>query len=383
MRIGLVAGEVSGDQLGAGLLRALGGREPALRSMGVAGPAMRAAGCEAWACAEALSVMGLAEVARELPRLLALRRRLARRFLADPPDLFVGIDAPDFNLGLERRLRAASIRTAQYVSPSVWAWRQGRLKTIARAVDLVLCLLPFEKAFYDRHGIDAVFVGHPLADDIPVEVDAVAARKALGLDGRGPIVAVLPGSRSGEVIRLGGDFAGAIDWMAARRPDLHFVAPMANSAIRQQFEAQLQRNAPHREVTLLDGRAQQAMAAADAVLVASGTATLEAALLKRPMVVAYRLAPATRWILERFRLLKLRRYALPNLLADKDLVPELIQDEVTPAALGAAVLALIEDPDRRRVLAAAFGDMHRQLRRNASQRAAEALLSLAGRQTRT
>ncbi|HUO82094.1 MAG TPA: lipid-A-disaccharide synthase [Gammaproteobacteria bacterium] len=382
MRVGLVAGEASGDQLGAGLLRALAGREPALRSMGVAGPAMRAAGCEAWAGAEALSVMGLAEVARDLPRLLALRRRLARRFLHDPPDLFVGIDAPDFNLGLERRLHAASIRTAQYVSPSVWAWRQGRLKTIARAVDLVLCLFPFEKDYYDRHGIDAVFVGHPLADDIPLEVDAAAARKALGLDGGGPVVAVLPGSRSGEVIRLGGDFAGAIDWMATRRPDLHFVAPMANSAVREQFEAQLRRDAPHREVTLLDGRAQQAMAAADVVLVASGTATLEAALLRRPMVVAYRLAPATRWILERFRLLKLRRYALPNLLAGEDLVPELLQDEVTPAALGAAVLEQLEDTDRRRALAAAFADMHRKLRRNASQRAAEALLGLAGRQTR-
>lgn len=381
MRIGLVAGEASGDQLGAGLLRALRAREPSLQAMGVAGPAMRAAGCEAWADTEALSVMGLAEVLRELPRLLALRRRLARRFLAEPPDLFVGIDAPDFNLGLARRLRRASVRAVQYVSPSVWAWRQGRLKTIARSVDLVLCLLPFEKDFYDRHGIAAVFVGHPLADDIPIAVDRAAARAALGLVGTGQLVAVLPGSRVGEVTRLGADFAGAIDWLAGRRPGLHFVAPMANSAVRELFEAQVTRAAPQREVILLDGRAQQAMAAADVVLVASGTATLEAALLKRPMVVAYRVAPATRWMLERFRLLKLRRFALPNLLAGRELVPELLQDEVTPASLGAAVLEQIDDESRRRELEAAFTDMHRVLRRNASQRAADALLGLLRRET--
>nr|MBA3565195.1 lipid-A-disaccharide synthase [Gammaproteobacteria bacterium] len=321
-------------------------------------------------------VMGLAEVIRHLPRLIRLRRELARRFLADPPDVFVGIDAPDFNLGLERRLRGAGVRTVHYVSPSVWAWRQGRLKTIERATDLVLCLLPFEKAFYDRHGIAAVFVGHPLADEIPAKVDGNAARASLGLPGYGRLVAVLPGSRLGEVRRLGADFAGAIDWLAARRNELHFVAPMANFPVREVFESQLRDAAPGRKVSLLDGCARQALAAADVALLASGTATLEAALLKCPMVVAYRLAPATRWALQRFRLLKVERFSLPNLLAARDLVPELLQDEVTPAALGAAVLDQLEDSHRRDSLEQAFTDMHHSLRRGASRRAAEAVLGL-------
>ncbi|MGH8496593.1 MAG: lipid-A-disaccharide synthase [Gammaproteobacteria bacterium] len=373
-RIGLVAGEASGDLLGAGLMRALQARRDDMHFAGVAGKAMRAAGCEAWADADALAVMGLAEVVRHLPRLVRLRRSLARRFLADAPAVFVGIDSPDFNLGLEQRLRSAGIRTAHYVSPSVWAWRQGRLKTIARAADVVLCLLPFEKAFYDEHGIHAEFVGHPMADEIPLEVDRAAARAAVGLPETGPVAAVLPGSRLGEVGRLGDDFAGAIHWLAARRDDLHFVAPMANFRVRERFESQLRRSAPDREVTLLDGRAREALAAADVALVASGTATLEAALLKCPMVVAYRLAPATRWLLE--RLLEVDRYALPNLLAGRDLVPELMQEEVTPAALGAAVLLQIEHGDRREALEQAFAEMHRSLRRDANGRAAEAVLAL-------
>ncbi|CAN5338393.1 lipid-A-disaccharide synthase [soil metagenome] len=376
---GVVAGEASGDLLGAGLIQELRGLRPELQFAGVAGPAMRREGCEAWVDADALAVMGLTEVLRHLPRLIRTRRALAQRFLAERPVAFVGIDAPDFNLGLEQRLRDAGIPTVHYVSPSVWAWRQNRLQVISRACDLVLCLLPFEQALYDRHGIRATFVGHPLADEIPLDVDRPAARRALDLPASGPVVAVLPGSRVNEVSRLGPDFAAAIDWLATRRPELHFVAAMANSRIRELFETQLRDAAHGRPVRLLDGGARQALAAADAALVASGTATLEAALLKCPMVVAYRVSRATEWALE--RLLKVERYALPNLLAGRDIVPELLQDAVTPAALGGALLEQLEDEDRRGALEAVFGDLHRELRRGANRRSAEAVLELvaAGR----
>ncbi len=375
LRIALVAGEQSGDQLGAGLIRELRARVPAARFMGIAGPRMVAEGCECWAPSEQLAVMGLFEVLSHLPSLLRLRASTQRRVLEEAPDLFIGIDAPEFNLGLARRLRAAGLRTVQYVSPQVWAWRRGRVRTIAQAVDLVLCLLPFEQEFYAQAGVRAEFVGHPLADQIPLTPDREGARAQLGLDSR-PVVAVLPGSRLGEVTRLGDDFAATIAWLAARRPDLQFVAPMASPPVQARFLEALQRRASGVAVQVIDGRAQLALAAADVVLVASGTATLETMLSKRAMVVAYRLSALTSWLVRGFNLMKAPYFAQPNLLAGRVVVPELFQQQVTPEALGGALLAQLDDVAGREALANLFTELHLRLRRNASARASEAVLSL-------
>ncbi len=372
---GLVAGEASGDNLGAALLGELAMRVPGARSFGIAGPRMAAAGCEAWYSSDALAVMGLAEILRHLPRLLGLRRDLLRRLLARRPDAYVGIDAPEFNLGVAARLKAAGIPTVQYVSPQVWAWRQGRVRTIGDAVDLVLCLLPFETDFYAEHGVRAVFVGHPLADQVPMTSDAAAARSRLGLPGSAPVLAVLPGSRGAEVGRLGPPFAATVAWLARQRPGLTFVAAMANPRVRASFAGALARHAPGVAVLLLDGRAQEAMAASDAVLLASGTATLECALVKRPMVVAYRVAPLTSWLLRELGLVKTRHFAQPNLLAGRELVPEYFQEQVRPEVLGPAVLGQL-DRDDREALTAEFAQIHERLRRGASARAAEAILEL-------
>jgi lipid-A-disaccharide synthase len=375
LRVGLVAGEASGDLLGAGLIGAIRARVPEARFAGVAGPQMVAAGCEAWAPTERLSVMGLAEVVRVLPELLRLRRRLARRLLAWRPDVLVGIDSPDFNLGLERRVRGR-VRTVHYVSPSIWAWRPGRIRKIARAADLVLCLLPFEPEAYANSGVAARFVGHPLADQIPRRSDPLVARRALQLEPGRPVVAVLPGSRTTELKSLGDPFAGAIAWLARRRPQLQFVAPMARPDLARLFEAALAERAAGVEVRLLDGHAREALAAADVVLVASGTATLEAMLIKRPMVVAYRVAPLTRWLLLTLRLLKIDLFALPNLLAGTELVPELLQDEVRPERLGHEVLRWLDDERARGELEQAFERIHEQLRQDANDRAAQAVIGL-------
>ena len=375
LRIALVAGEQSGDQLGAGLIRELRARAPEARFMGIAGPRMIAEGCEAWGRSEQLAVMGLFEVLSHLPGLYRLRSTLRRRLLEERPDVFIGIDAPEFNLGLARQLRAAGLCTVQYVSPQVWAWRRGRVHSIARAVDLVLCLLPFEQDFYAEAGVRAEFVGHPLADQIPLLPDRAAARADLGLDER-PLIAVLPGSRLGEVARLGEDFAGTIAWLAALRPNLQFVAPMASPAVQGRFEDALRRNAPGVAVRVVEGQAQRALAAADVVLVASGTATLETMLSKRAMVVAYRLSALTSWLVRRFNLMKAPHFAQPNLLAGRVVVPELFQEQVTPQALGGALLAQLDDATGREQLAALFTELHLELRRDASARAAEAVLSL-------
>lgn len=375
LRIALVAGEQSGDQLGAGLIRELRARAPSARFAGIAGPRMVAEGCERWERSEQLAVMGLFEVLSHLPSLLRVRANTRRRLLEERPDVFIGIDAPEFNLGLARRLRVAGLRTVQYVSPQVWAWRRGRVRTIAEAVDLVLCLLPFEQEFYSEAGVHAEFVGHPLADQIPLTPDRAGARAQLGLDER-PVVAVLPGSRLGEVSRLGEDFAATIAWLAARRSDLQFVAPMASPPVHARFDAALRRRAPGVAVQVIDGQAQVALAAADVVLVASGTATLEAMLSKRAMVVAYRLSALTSWLVRRFNLMKAPYFAQPNLLAGRVVVPELFQQQVTPEALGGALLAQLDDPAGRDALAKLFTELHLKLRRNASARAAEAVLSL-------
>lgn len=377
-RVVLVAGEASGDRLGAGLIRALRARRPDLEFAGIAGPLMREAGCEAWHESDELAVMGLFEVLRHLPRLRRILLDVERRLRAEPPAVLVGIDAPDFNLRLEQRARAAGIRTVHYVSPSVWAWRPGRVKVIRRACDRVLCLLPFEAEFLDRHAIDARFVGHPLADELTPALAAGPAREQartrLGLAGEGPVLALLPGSRAGEVQRLGPAFAATAAWLAERLPGLRCVAPMARPALAAQFREQLAAHAPGLDCLLLDGRAHEALRACDAVLLASGTATLEAMLLERPMVVAYRVAPLTLKLLQGFRLVRVAHFSLPNLLAGEALVPEFLQEQVTPEVLGPALLGLLGDAARRTALAARFRALGEALRRDASELAADAVL---------
>jgi lipid-A-disaccharide synthase len=379
----MVAGEASGDLLGAGLIGALRERYPHARFAGIGGPRMIAAGLDAWYPSDKLAVMGLVEVLPRLAELLWIRRDVARRTLALAPDAFVGIDAPDFNLGLERRLKRAGVRTLHYVSPSVWAWREKRAAKIGRSADRVLCLFPMEPPIYARHGVDARFVGHPLADEIPLEPDGGAARDALGLPRDAPVLAVLPGSRLGEIARLGADFVAAARLLAERIPNLRVVAPMANARCRAAFEEVVRAaatDAPGAEPPILitDGGAQTAMFAADAVLLASGTAALEAMLAKRPMVVAYRIAPTTYRIVKGLGLLKTDRYALPNVLAGRDLVAELMQDECTPQALAAALQPALQrraiDPD----LLAEYRRLHQGLRRDASRSAAAAIADLIG-----
>ena len=378
LAIGFVAGEHSGDTLGAALIAALKARVPGVRCFGVAGPKMIAAGCEAWASAEELAVMGLAEVLHHLPRLLRLRRSLLGRFAAARPHAFVGIDSPEFNLPLERALRQRGVRTVQYVSPQVWAWRRGRVRTIGASCDLVLCLLPFETDFYARHGVAAEFVGHPLADQIPLVVDHAAARRALALDAEAPYLALLPGSRVGEVSRLAAPFAAAAAHIAASRPAYRFIAPMASAAVRAQFLAAIERVPDVPEIRILDGQAQQALAAADGVLVASGTATLETLLTGRPMVVAYRVSPVTAFLLRAMGMVKVPYFSQPNLLAGRRLVPEFLQEAVQGPALGEALLGELENPAHVAALQAEFTRIHEQLRRCGADLAANAILRCLG-----
>jgi lipid-A-disaccharide synthase len=374
--IGLVAGESSGDLLGAALLEALRARVGQVEAFGIAGPRMRAAGCEVWADSHELAVMGLIEPLAHLPRLFALRRRLVREMTRRRPHVFVGIDAPAFNIGLEAKLRARDIPTVQYVSPQVWAWRQGRVRKMAAACDLVLCLFPFETEFYSEHGVRAEFVGHPLADQIPLDTDRVLARKALGLATQGTVVALLPGSRLGEVQRLGEDFLRAAAWLQARRPDVVFIAPMASQPVREIFAAQRARVAPDLAVLLFEGHAQQSLIAANGVLVASGTATLETLLTRRPMVVAYRFSALTAFLLRRLGLVKVSYFSQPNLLTGKPLVPEFLQEQVNGPALGEALLKQLTDNAAKQVLQTEFLKVHLQLRVGAADRAAQAILEL-------
>lgn len=377
LRVGMVAGESSGDQLGAALMAAIRERRPDAQFMGVAGPKMIAAGCEEWAPAEELSVLGLAEVLRHAPRLLRLRTRLAKRFLETRPDVFIGVDAPGFNVDLlAGRLKEAGIPTVQYVSPQVWAWRQGRVRTIGRACDLVLCLLPFETQFYSQHRVRAVFVGHPLADQIPLEVDRESACTALGIDPNATVVALLPGSRLGEVERLSADFVGAAAWLEAKRPGLRFVAPMASPRVRTVFERQIGAAPQAPAIQLFDGQAQSVLAAANAAIVASGTATLETLLTGRPMVVAYRISALSAFLVRTLGLVKVPYFSQPNLLIGRRLVPEFIQEAVTPAALGAALLNELEDRAYSDELKREFARVHVTLRCGGAALAAAAILEL-------
>ncbi|AYC32089.1 lipid-A-disaccharide synthase [Pseudomonas cavernae] len=369
LRIALVAGEASGDILGAGLMRALKSQHAAIEFIGVGGPLMQAEGLNSYFPMERLAVMGLVEVLGRLPELLARRKRLIETLIAAKPDVFIGIDAPDFNLGVELKLRRAGIKTVHYVSPSVWAWRQKRVLKIREACDLMLTLFPFEAQFYVEHQVPVRFVGHPLADTIPLQADRRAARAELGLPSENAVVALMPGSRGGEVARLGSLFLDAAERLRALRPGIRFLLPCASPERRAQLEALLAgRDLP---LTLLDGRSHSALAACDAVLIASGTATLEALLYKRPMVVAYRVAPLTYRILR--RLVKSPYISLPNLLAQRLLVPELIQEAATAEALAQTMAPLLDGGE---VQTEGFDAIHRTLRQDASRVAATAVLQL-------
>lgn len=378
-RVALVAGEASGDLLGADLIEQLRLRWPGAEFVGVGGAAMRDAGMETWFDASELAVMGLSEVLRHLPRLLRLRRELRKRLLGWQPDVFIGIDAPDFNLGVEKWLKQRGVRTVHYVSPSVWAWREKRAAKIGHSADLVLCLFPMEPEIYARHDVDARFVGHPLADTMPLVPDRDAARATLGLDLQRPVLALLPGSRVGEIQRLGADFIGAAARVLTAEPDLQVIAPMAGPEARDAFQAVLAKHpdAPALSPALkvVDGQSRTAMVASDVILLASGTATLEAMLAKRPMVVAYRVSALTYAMVKGLGMLKVDHYALPNVLAGEVVVPELMQDDCKPAALADACLAWLRSEDTRD-LQSRFLGIHDSLRRGASAQAAQAIVEL-------
>ncbi|MBT8099231.1 MAG: lipid-A-disaccharide synthase [Gammaproteobacteria bacterium] len=378
MRLALVAGEASGDLLGAGLIVAISARYPQASFEGIAGPAMSAAGCKALADADELAVMGLVEPLRRLPRLIRLRRSLIRRWRLSPPDAFIGIDAPDFNFGLEAALKSAGIPVAHYVSPSIWAWRAGRIEKIRRACDRVLCLLPFEKKIYDDAGIDAVFVGHPKADALLPNPDTAASRKALGLDDS-PLLAILPGSRESEVTRLGSLFVKVAAKLVSARPELQFITPVAVPKLKALIERQIDDAGLMDRFRLYDGHSVEVMAAADIVLLASGTAALEAALLGKPTVAAYRVSSATAFLLRRFDMLKVEQFTLPNQLTETPLIPEFIQDAATVAAISAEVEALFGDADRRAAISSRFAKLRRELALDADQRAADAVIELVNK----
>ena len=373
LRIGVLAGEASGDILGARVLQALRQHFDEVVIEGIGGPLMEAQGLCSMFPMERLSVMGFVEPLKRLPELLRIRRTVFEHFRDNPPDLFLGIDSPDFNLRLERRLRECGIKTAHLVSPSVWAWRQGRIKKIKKSVDLMLCLFPFETKIYQENAVPAQFVGHPLADELPLRLDSVAARDSLQLQNHGKLLAMLPGSRSAEVSRLAPVFLAAARLLWQQNPELKFVMPAANAAREQELRELLaqQGDLP---ITLVSGRSREVMAAADAVLLASGTATLEAALVKRPMVVTYRMAAFSWWLVT--KLVKISFAALPNVLAGRSLVPELLQDAATPEAAAAAVAPLLSGEASAEQLQA-FDQIHSQLKQGYAERSALALKALA------
>lgn len=371
----MVAGEASGDLLGASLLSGLAARLPAgLTAAGIGGPRMRAAGFDAWWPMDRLSVFGYVEVLRELPDILRIRAALRRRLLADPPSVFVGIDAPDFNFGLETALRGAGIPTVHFVSPSLWAWRGGRIHKIVRAADHMLCLFPFEPEIYARAGMAATFVGHPLADQIPLQPDPAAARQRAGVAAGGPLVSVLPGSRRSEIRMIGPVFFEAMALMQQREPSLRFLMPAATPGVRALLAPLIDAH-PGLALTVTDGGAHNALEAADAVLTKSGTSTLEAALYKKPMVISYKVPWITGQIMRRQGYLPY--VGLPNILARRFVVPELLQHNATPEALATATLAQLNDDANRRSLEALFTQMHHTLRRDTAARASEIVADMA------
>ena len=374
--IAFAAGEASGDLLAAPVITEVLQRAPDVRCVGIGGDRMISAGFDAWHHVRELSVRGYVEVLRHLPRLLRLRRALRERVIATKPQVFVGIDAPDFNLALEEQLRGQGVRTVHFVSPSIWAWRGERINQIARAVDRMLLVFPFEQKIYDDAGIPASYVGHPLASMIPMIPDAAAARRRLGLQVEGTLLAVLPGSRPDEVRHNGPTFVAAMAAVAAEQPQMRVVVPVADAAFRSTIE-QLMGAQPGLapKVDIVNGRSHDCLEASDVVLVASGTATLEAALFKRPMVIAYKLSPLTAWIM--WRKGTIPYVGLPNILAGELVVPELLQHHATPATLARAVLDWLHDAARRERIAARFTEMHHSLKRDTARLVTDAIFEVA------
>ncbi|AEW44389.1 lipid-A-disaccharide synthase [Serratia symbiotica str. 'Cinara cedri'] len=375
LTIGVVVGETSGDILGSGLIRAIKRSVPNVRFVGVAGPLMQSEGCEAWYKMEELEVMGLVEVLGRLLRLLKIRKDLIRRFSALKPDVFVGIDAPEFNITLEGRLKQRGIRTIHYVSPSIWAWRQKRVFKIGKATNLVLVFLPFEKAFYDHFNVPCQFIGHSIADAMPLQPDHVAARISLNININARCLALLPGSRSAEVKMLSADFLKAAQQLRNYYPDLEVVVPLVNAQRRKDFELIKANVAPEMTLHLLNGQGREAMIASNAALLASGTATLECMLAKCPMVVAYRMEPFTFWLAR--HLVHIPYISLPNLLAERAIVTELLQDDCTPDKLVAALMPLLENSLYSENLKQVFLTLHRSIRCGADEQAANAVLEWA------
>lgn len=375
-RIAIVAGEASGDLLGSHLIRAIKSRCPNAEFYGIAGPKMIFAGARTLFAMEKLSVNGYIEVLRHLPEILGIRRKLKQAILADPPDLFIGIDAPDFNLGLESDLKARGIPTVHYVSPSIWAWRGGRIKKIARAVSHMLVVFPFEEAIYRNAGIPVTYVGHPLADMLPEQPDKLATRERLNLPATTPIIALLPGSRVGELQQHAQLFVEAAQLVQAHHPEVRFVVPLISRATREIFTAALHACDHPPAIQMMIGHADYAMTAADLVLVASGTATLEAALLKRPMVITYRVPKFTAYLMRRQAYLPW--VGLPNILANRDVVPELVQENATAQQLAAALIDLLGDKTRRAEIEAEFTRQYRALKQNTAEKMADAVLPYLG-----
>jgi lipid-A-disaccharide synthase len=375
MRLALVAGEASGDLLAGLLLGGLKRRWPALHSFGIGGPRMAEQGFEVWWPHDKLSVLGYIDALRHYREIKGIRDALFERLVADRPDAFIGVDAPDFNLGLEQRLREAGMKSIHFVCPSIWAWRAGRTAKIARSADHVLCLFPFEPELLQRHGIAATYVGHPLADAIDLTVPRRAARAALGLPDTQPVVAVMPGSRRAEIDAIAPTFAATVALLARARPDLRFVLPVAHG-LRALVEPIVARFAPDAPITLQDGRSHDALAACDVTLIASGTATLEAALFKRPMVIAYKINALSWQIMKRMRLQPW--VGLPNILCREFVVPERLQSEATPQRLAADVLAWLDAPERIEALQQRFTELHHQLRRNTARTATDAIAQITG-----
>ena len=375
MKIALVAGEASGDLLGAELMAALRINRPDVEFIGMGGPKMQAQGLDSWYDYKSLSIMGFVEVLKHLPKLLKLRKNLLQRLIDAKPDVVIGIDAPDFNLGLEKRCKKAGLRTVHFVSPSIWAWRRGRAAKMSQSADLVLCLFPMEPPIYAQYGVNAVFIGHPLADSIPVSSDRQAAKLQLGLDGM-QALAILPGSRLSEIDKLLPTFIGAAQLLHQEFPQLQFLIPAANGNCRSAIMRHLQER-PLPNTRILDGDTQTAMIASKAVLLASGTATLEAMLCKRPMVVCYRISPITYFIVVKLlRLIKVTSYSLPNVLTGDRLVPELMQEQCNPDTVAQALKPYIVDDRLADALAARFLAVHLDLKKNAAQQAALAVIRL-------
>ena len=371
LRIAIVAGEISGDILGAGLIKALREQHPDAEFIGIGGPLMIEQGCQSWFDMEELAVMGIVEVLGRLTRILKIKAELKKRFIAAPPDIFIGIDAPDFNLRLEADLKKAGIKTIHYVSPSVWVWRQKRIFKIAKATNLVLAFLPFEKAFYDKYNVPCRFIGHTMADAIPLKCDKNAAQVELGLQRNKRWLAVLPGSRGSEVSMLAEPFIETCKILHQQFPDLGFVVPVVNAARRQQFNEAWQLHAPDLDFVIVD-KARPAMIAADVVLLASGTAALECMLVKRPMVVGYKMKPFTFWLAT--KLVKTNYVSLPNLLVDREIIPERLQHDCTPEKLAADLSTLLSGDNQS--LIEQFDELHLMLKKDADKQAADAVLAL-------